>query len=132
MEMEIVFSGKMKVDALLGNFVIKTDQPSSQGGDASAPQPFDLFLASLGTCTGVYVLSFCNARHIPTEDITLHFKTVRDKETHLITNIDMSIKVPNTFPEKYHQAMVKSAGKCAVKRLLEHPPEITINVEQSA
>jgi putative redox protein len=131
MEMEIVFSGKMKVDALLGNFVIKTDQLSSQGGDASAPQPFDLFLASLGTCTALYVLIFCNTRHIPTEDITLHFKTERDKETHLITNIDMSIKVPKTFPEKYHQAMVMAAGKCAVKRLLEHPPGITIRVEQS-
>ena len=131
MEMEIVFSGNMKVDALLGNFVIKTDQSTSQGGDASAPQPFDLFLASLGTCTGVYVLSFCNARHIPTDDISLHFKTERDRETHLITSIDMDIKVPKTFPEKYKQAMIKSAGKCAVKRLLEQPPDITINVEQS-
>jgi len=131
MEMEIVFSGNMKVDALLGNFVIKTDQPVSEGGDSSAPEPFDLFLASLGACTGVYVLSFCNARHIPTEDITLHFKTERDENTHLITSIDMGIRVPKTFPEKYKQAMVKSAGKCAVKRLLEQPPEININVDQS-
>ena len=130
MEMEIVFSGNMKVDALLGNFVIKTDQTTSQGGDASAPQPFDLFLASLGTCTGVYVLSFCKARHIPTDDITLHFKTERDRETHLITSITMSIKVPKTFPEKYKQAMIKSAEKCAVKRLLEQPPDIAINMEQ--
>ena len=131
MEMGIVFSGNMKVDAHLGNVVIKTDQSISEGGDASAPQPFDLFLASLGTCTGVYVLSFCNARHIPTDDISLHFKTERDRETHLLTSIDMDIKVPKTFPEKYKQAMIKSAGKCAVKRLLEQPPDITINVEQS-
>ena len=57
-EITLDFNGK-KVDVDTGDFVIKTDQSVKSGGDASAPPPFDLFLASIGACSGIYVLSFC-------------------------------------------------------------------------
>ncbi|MDA8242639.1 MAG: osmotically inducible protein OsmC, partial [Elusimicrobia bacterium] len=57
-EMEITFPGGKKVNALWHGFEIATDQPKSSGGDNSAPAPFDLFLASLGTCAGIFVLGF--------------------------------------------------------------------------
>ena len=52
MEMEITFPGGARVDANFGGFTIKTDQPPV----ASAPTPFATFLASIGTCPGIYVL----------------------------------------------------------------------------
>ena len=47
--------------------------PSSAkaGGNGSAPPPFDLFLASLATCAGIYVLGFCEKRSIPHDGIRL-------------------------------------------------------------
>ena len=51
-EMEISFPGGQKVDAQYRGLTIKTDQPVEDGGDESAPTPFSLFLASLGTCAG--------------------------------------------------------------------------------
>ncbi|HDD57063.1 MAG TPA: osmotically inducible protein OsmC, partial [Thermoplasmatales archaeon] len=70
--MKITFPGGEKVFAHYDNFVIQTDQPVVEGGEGSAPSPFDLFIASIGTCIGYYVLKFCKQREIPYEDIVLH------------------------------------------------------------
>jgi hypothetical protein len=63
MDITIRFPGGKRVDAHLGTHVVHTDQPIAGGGEDSAPAPFDLFLASLATCAGIYVLGFCQARH---------------------------------------------------------------------
>ena len=67
MEMEITFPGGARVDANFGGMTVKTDQPVQGGGQGSAPTPFATFLASIGTCAGIYVLGFCQQRGIPTE-----------------------------------------------------------------
>jgi ribosomal protein S12 methylthiotransferase accessory factor len=62
MEMIIDFPGGARVDAHFGPYTVLTDQPPSGGGDGSAPTPFALFLSSMGTCAGIYVLGFCRQR----------------------------------------------------------------------
>jgi len=132
MDMIINFPGGKKVDAKYKDFTIKTDQPEHVGGDGSAPEPFSLFVASIGTCTGVYVLNFCQKRKIPTENIKLVLKLNKDKETHMINRINIEIQVPEDFPDNYKNAVIKSAGLCAVKKHLEKPPRIDINVKNSS
>ena len=60
--MEIRFPGGLEVEAVHEGFTILTDQPVAQGGAGAAPSPFDLFLASIGTCAGLYALMFCRQR----------------------------------------------------------------------
>ncbi len=129
MEFEITFEGKKGVNASVKNHFIKTDQPVSAGGDGSAPEPFTLFLASIGTCAGIYVKSFCDQREIPTDKIKLVQTTKYDKEKGLIGNIDIRIILPYDFPEKYKQAVIKAADLCAVKRHLADPPIIDVTTE---
>lgn len=126
MNMEIVFPGRKKVDAIYENYTIKTDQPQISGGDGSAPAPFDLFLASIGTCAGIYVLSFCQTRDIPTEGIKLMLNTEKNLETKMIEKIKIEIQLPPEFPEKYKQAVVRSAELCAVKKHMVNPPVFDI------
>ena len=128
MEMEIRFPGGKKVEALFNDFTVTTDQPVADGGSGSAPSPFELFLASIGTCTGYYVLSFCQKNHIPTENMRLTARIQRNPGTHLVENIRIEIHVPKEFPEKYKNAVVKAADACAVKRHLGTPPKIDIIV----
>src|SRR5215471_4208280 len=59
MDIEVSFPGGKRVDAQVGEFAIRTDQPEALGGAGTAPTPYDLFLASLATCAGIYVLGFC-------------------------------------------------------------------------
>jgi putative redox protein len=125
-EMEIVFPGNKKVDAIFNGQVIKTDQPVQAGGDGTAPAPFDLFLASIGTCAGIYVLGFCQARGIPTEGIKLIQKMNYNFQKRLFDKIEIEIKLPPDFPEKYKAAVIHAADNCAVKKHLLNPPEIVV------
>lgn len=126
MKIEVTIDGKKKVNAHFDGFVVSTDQPVSIGGDGSAPTPFDLFLASLATCTGIYIKGFCDNRNIPAEGIKLFQTTEDDPETHMVSKVNMEIQVPADFPEKYRDALIAVAGKCKVKQHILKPPEFNI------
>ncbi len=129
MEMEIKFPGGARVQAAMDGFVVETDQPVQGGGDGSAPTPFSLFLASIGTCAGIYVLSFCKQRNLPTEGLSLRQQVSYDHATHMVSQIDLEIVTPPGFPEQYLPALIKTAGLCAVKKHLENPPKITVTTK---
>jgi len=122
MEMEITFPGGARVDASFGDLSVKTDQPAQGGGSGSAPTPFATFLASIGTCAGIYVLGFCQQRGLPTKDIKIIQRMQSNPMTGLVGKISLDIQLPPDFPEKYKAAVIKSAEQCAVKKHLEHPP----------
>jgi putative redox protein len=126
MDMEITFPGGKKVDANFKGFTINTDQPVMGGGENSAPAPFDYFLASIGTCAGIYVLSFCLQRGISTDNIKIVEKIVPDASGRGIGTIALEIQVPSDFPEQYKEAVIRSADLCTVKKYLHNPPKFDI------
>ena len=125
MEMIIDFPGGARVDAHFAGHTVKTDQ-LSPAGSGSAPTPFAIFLASLGACAGIYVLGFCRRRNLPTDNIRLVQQVDQNAATGMVDKITLEIQVPPTFPEKYYDALVRSASQCAVKKHLERPPEFEI------
>lgn len=128
MDMKIVLGENQRVEAHYKGFVIHTDQPVAVGGENSAPAPFDLFLASIGTCAGYYVKAFCDQRGISTEGITLVQKTHRNQENRMIGAIEINIHLPEGFPERYRESVVKAANACAVKKHIANAPEFFVNV----
>lgn len=127
---DVYFDGGRKVNARLGDFVIKTDQGPRAGGEGSAPEPFSLFLASLATCAGVYVQGFCMQRGISSENITLNLDYEYDNEKKQISKFNISINVPADFPEKYDAALANSAALCAVKRHLKEEIKTVITINR--
>jgi len=126
MEMVIDFPGGARVDAHFGPYTVPTDQPPIGGGAGSAPTPFAVFLSSIGTCAGIYVLGFCNQRNLPTDGIRIIQRIDSNRLTGLVETIDLEIQVPPSFPEKYYQALVRSAEQCKVKQTLENPPKFNV------
>jgi len=129
--MEITFDGGKIITAHTHGHSIKTDQPVDNGGSDTAPAPFDLFLASIGTCAGIYVKSFCDNRNIPAEGIKIIQSPACDKETGLPTAIKLDIKLPQGFPEKYKASLVHVAELCKVKKSIANPPKFEIVSSQS-
>ena len=123
MEMIIDFPGGSRVDAQFGNFTVGTDQPPVAG----APTPFALFLSSIGTCAGIYVLGFCRQRGISTDGIKLTQQMQVDPASGMVTQIQLDIYLPPSFPEKYKPAVIRSAEQCKVKKHLEHPPVFEVS-----
>jgi putative redox protein len=120
--MEITLDGGKVISAHFHGHIIRTDQPIDKGGGNTAPAPFDLFLASIGTCAGIYVKSFCDNRKIPTEGIRIIQTHEFDKESGLPVDITIEIKLPLDFPEKYIDSVVKVADLCKVKKSISKPP----------
>ncbi len=125
MEMVITFPGGARVDASFDGFTVPTDQPSIGGGEGSAPTPFSVFLSSIGTCAGIYVLGFCRQRRLPTEGIQI-VERIHPDPTGMVGQIDLEIQVPPSFPANYYDSLIRSANLCAVKKHLEHPPRFNV------
>ena len=126
MDMKITFPGGKKVNAELDGFTHKTDQALISGGDESAPEPFSLFLSSIGTCTGIYVLRFCQERNIDTTGMEIIQSMDFNSFSGMIDKIKFNIILPDGFPDKYKKAVIKAANLCSVKKHMENPPQFII------
>ena len=126
MDIEIVFTGNKKVEAHYKGHKIQVDQSINNGGDGTAPSPFDYFLTSIGTCAAYYVLHFCTQRNIPTDNIKVVQKMFRNDQEKRIEKIEIDINVPEDFPARYKEAIIKSANLCSVKKHILNPPEFEI------
>lgn len=129
MEMQISFPGGKKVSARYNEFTIDTDQAKAKGGEASAPDPFTLFLSAMGTCAGTYALYFCHEREIDTSGLKMHLEFDRNEETGLVKSVRIHVALPPGFPEKYKGAIMNAIGLCTVKRNILTPPEFIIDAD---
>lgn len=120
-DMDVFFPGETRVDAEMDGVRIRT------GGEGE-PSPFDLFLASIGTCSGIKVLRFCQERGLPTEDLRIKQRMFYNPDTRMFEKIEIDIQLPPGFPEKYHEAVIRAANTCGVKRHLADPPEFDVHV----
>ncbi len=127
LEITAKLMGGLKVNAFINEFEIKTDQKPEEGGEGTAPDPFQYFLCSVGACSGYYVAKFCQSRDIPTEGISIRQRVIPDM-TGYVDTIEVDIELPKGFPEKYHKAVKLAAAQCMVKKTIENPPEIELNI----
>ena len=132
LEMTVNFPGGKRVDAELAGRTIKTDQSVKSGGEGSAPEPYQYFLASIGTCAGIYVLGFCQARDIPVDGIQLKQRMHFHPTSHHLDRVEIEIQVPPSFPEKYLDAVRRAAEICAVKKAILDPPEFQLSTRVTA
>lgn len=122
----VTFPGGKRVDAEYGGFTFRTDQPPEAGGEGSAPPPFDLFLASIATCAGIYVKGYCDARGLATEGLALAMHVEREPGKARVARIAIEIGLPLGFPEKHREGVVRAADLCAVKKHMLDPPAFEI------
>jgi putative redox protein len=129
-ELEITLDGGKAVSAHFDGHIIRTDQPLDNGGTNTAPSPFDLFLASIGTCAGIYVKSFCDKRDLPSKGIKIIQTLEFGEDKRVPSAINLNIKLPAGFPEKYTEAVINAAELCLVKKTILNKPEFKIITTQ--
>ncbi len=123
---KVRFAGGKKVEAQMNNTLIKTDQPVKEGGEGSAPQPFELFMASIATCAGVYAINFCEARKLATDGMYLNMSGLFDEHKKVYTKFALHLPLPQGFPEKYRAAILRTMDLCFVKKHIVEPPEFEL------
>jgi len=126
--LDIHFPGGKKINVEIGSFLIETDQCLKAGGDASAPEPFDLFLSSMAACAGIFALNFCQSRKLSTEGLSLSMDWERDNKPPRAAKVVYRLKLPEGFPEKYRNSIIKAIDLCSVKHYIHNPPEFSIEI----
>jgi ribosomal protein S12 methylthiotransferase accessory factor len=126
----ITFPGGVAVEAEAKGVRIRTDQPPPLGPGTSM-SPFDLFLASIGTCAGFYALRFCQERGIATDGLGLRLEAAKDPQTRCVPLVEIELSLPDGFPEKYRDAILRAVDQCTVKRHLAQPPAIEVAIAEA-
>jgi ribosomal protein S12 methylthiotransferase accessory factor len=124
----VEFTGGKRINARVGDFLIETDQPTKYGGEAAVPAPFELFLASLATCAGIYAWNFCEMRKIPADGLALDMVCIDDPQKKMIGEIRFRLTLPAEFPEKYRQGIIRAMEQCAVKRHIQLAPDFSVEI----
>lgn len=127
MNFEVSFPGGAGVDATFRGHTIHTDQPEPLGAN-TAMSPFDLFMASIATCAGFYALRFCQERGIATDGLGVTLTPERDPVKKRVATMHIDVRLPDAFPEKYRDAILRAIDQCAVKKHIVEPPEFDVRV----
>jgi putative redox protein len=129
LQLNVMFPGAKRVDVEIGGFTIPTHQLVRDGGAAPAPPPLFLFLGSIATCAGIYALGFCQSRDLSTQGLGLTMDWDWDPRRPGSASAVLHLRLPEGFPERYREGIVKAMELCAVKKNIETPPEFRIEVE---
>jgi uncharacterized OsmC-like protein len=113
---------KKRVDVQVGDHIVITDHPASNGGEDLAPSMGATFLAGLVACTTSTARGYCKQHDLPVP-LKVVAEMTMDDETELVTNVSFEIIVPADFPSNRLKALVRAAETCTVKTWWNHPPQ---------
>jgi putative redox protein len=131
MHVEVGFPDSTRIQTRTRGLVMETGLPPDRGGDPEAPGPFDILLCSLAACTGFHVLCFLEERGFSLAGAGVNIDAERGPDSHLLETISIEIRVPEGFPDKYKDAVIRSAGQCLIREQLGRPPEFRMSVVTS-
>ena len=80
MQIKVRYLDNLRLEASFDDFKVIADQPIRYKGDGTAPGPFDYFLASSALCAAYFVKVYCQARNIPTDDISITQDNIVDPD----------------------------------------------------
>lgn len=123
---DVEFGENMLITAHFDGITVPTDQPVKEGGNGTAPSPFQLFLASLATCAGVYARRFCETRKLSTEGLALSVRCEFAEKEFRVENMIYELTLPEGFPDKYVSAINRAIDLCAVKKHVCNAPAFDI------
>jgi len=125
-DMTIEYAGGLKLVAHRRGHAVVTDQPESDGGENTAMTPTELFIASLATCAGFYVVTFAGRHDVPMEGMTIGVSYTYADRPRRIGSVDIRVKLPQPVDDHLRTSIQRAAEQCLVHNSLRQPPEVTI------
>jgi len=116
-----------RVVADFGNHEILSDHPPDSERDGRDPEPWRLFLASIGACMASFVAARCREEGVPSDSIEI-VQRHRFGDGDALAGFDVEIRVPPDFSPELRVALAEAAADCSVKRTIEAGPEFSISV----
>lgn len=133
----LVAAGQVKHvhDVSIGPHRFHSDEPSDAGGRDAGPNPYELLLAALGTCTAITVQMYADRRRWPLRNVRVqlsHGKAHAEdcmacEKGAMLDHIDMSIAFEGDLSDEQRQRLLSVAAHCPVHNTLSTPIQIAIH-----
>lgn len=114
-------------EILVGSHRLTADEPKVAGGTETGPSPYDLLLASLGSCTSMTVAMYARRKNWPLAGVTvrlrhskIHASDCAECETKegRIDRIERDIQFAGPLTTEQRSRLLDIANKCPVHRTL--------------
>jgi ribosomal protein S12 methylthiotransferase accessory factor len=120
MQVKVRFLDNLRLEASFDDFTVISDQPIRYKGDGTAPGPFDYFLASSALCAAYFAKAYCNARDIPTEDMSIVQDNIVDPENRYQQIFKIRAEIPEEISDKDRDGIISAMDRCTVKRVIQN------------
>ena len=103
------------------------DEPEAAGGGDTAPDPYGLLLASLGSCTSMTIGLYARRKQWPLEAVRvrlrhgkIHAADCADCETRvgMIDRIEVDLELDGALSDEQRARLIEIAERCPVHRTL--------------
>jgi len=117
---------------------LRSDEPASAGGTDSGPTPYDLLLASLGSCTSMTIAMYARRKRWPLERVTVSLRHSRvhaedcaacDTQEATLTVIDRNIALDGPLGEDQRVRLLEIANRCPVHLTLSSKMDIRTRLQ---
>lgn len=110
------------------------DEPASVGGEDGGPGPYELLLASLGSCKSMTVAMYARRKQWPLEEVVvrlrhdrIHAQDCAECETKegLVDQLECEVELVGPLDATQRQRLLEIADRCPVHRTLTSEVRIT-------
>ena len=120
-------SGGLRQTVSVGPHQLLSDEPRIAGGGDQGPDPYELLLAALGSCTNMTLSLYAERKGWPLQEVRVVLKHSKsyandcadcERSTAMLDRIERQITLIGELTEEQRQRLLEVANLCPVHRTL--------------
>ena len=123
MKITLLSDERIRLDGRAGPLSVEADSAEMQYS------PFHMLASGLATCTYSVLASWGTHAKLPVDDLAIEVGWRFAENPHRVGGMDVDVIWPS-LPEERRAAAVRAAGLCTIKKTLEMPPPVAVEVRQ--
>jgi len=130
-EVVVRYENGTRFTATCDGYTVATGKGDDGDTRRDGMAPSDLFIASLGTCIGLYVASYCRHHDIPCQGMTVELSHETERAPSRTTKVIATINLGAAVSPKDAEAILHVARHCHVHESIEQGMEVAIALASS-